>query len=66
MNKKWGSREGGLQRLIKGIFNFNSLGKRLILLSQMSKRGHDHGIMCNESLIEIGEPKETLNILNRS
>jgi hypothetical protein len=65
MNKKWGSREGSLQRL-KGTFSFNSLRKMLILLNHNSKKGHDHGIMCNESLIKIGEPKETLNISNRS
>jgi hypothetical protein len=65
MNQKWGNCEGGLQRL-KGIFSSNSLGKRLILLSQISKRGHYHGIMCNESPIEVGEPNKTLNIMNRS
>jgi hypothetical protein len=64
--KVWkGSHEGGLQRL-KGIFNFNSLKKRLILLKQMNKRGHYCGTMCNESSIKIGEPKKTLNILNKS
>ncbi len=65
MNKKWGSCEGGLQRL-KGIFNFNSLRKRLILLNHMNMRGDYRGIMCNELSIEIGKPKKMLNILNRS
>ncbi len=65
MHQKWGSCERGFQRL-KGIFSFNSLGKRLILLSQMNKRGHYHGIVCNESLIEVSKPKKALNILNRS
>jgi len=65
MNQKWGSHERGFQRL-KDIFNFNSLGKRLIFPSQMSKKGHDLGIVCNESLIKIGESKETLNILNKN
>ncbi len=55
MNKKWGSYEGGPQRL-KGIFSFNSLRKRLILSNQMSTRGDYCGIMRNESLIKIGEP----------
>jgi hypothetical protein len=64
MNQKWGNCERSLQRL-KGIFNFNSLGKRLILPSQMSKNGHYCGIICNESPIKDGEPKKTLNILNR-
>jgi hypothetical protein len=32
----------------------------------MSKKGHSHGIVCNESPIEIVEPKKTLNIPNRS
>jgi len=65
MNQKWGSREGGLQ-ILKGIFNFNSLGKMLILPSQMSKRGDYCGIMCNESSIKIGKPKKMLNISKRS
>jgi hypothetical protein len=39
MSKKWGSRERSLQRL-KGIINFNSPKKKLILLSQTNKRGH--------------------------
>jgi hypothetical protein len=65
MNQKWGSREGGLQRL-KGIFNFNLLGKMLILPSQMSKRGDYRGIMCNESSIKIGKAKKMLNISKRS
>ncbi len=65
MNQKWGSREGGLQRL-KGIFIFKPLRKRLILLSQTSKRGHYCKIMCNESTIKINEPKRTLNIPNRN
>jgi len=36
MNKKWGNYERSFQKL-KGIFNFNSLGKRLIdaLLSSL-------------------------------
>ncbi len=63
MNQKWGSCEKCLQ-ILKCIFSFNSLGKRLILPSQMSKRGHSREIMCNESLIKISEPKEALNILN--
>jgi len=65
MNQKWGSCERSLQRL-KGIFSFNSLGKRMILPSQTSKRGHYHGIVCNDSLIEVGKPKKTLNITNKS
>jgi hypothetical protein len=65
MNKKWGNREGELQKL-KGIFSFNSLRKMLILPSKMNKRGHYREIMCNELPIEIGEPKKTLNISNRS
>jgi hypothetical protein len=63
MNKKWGNREGGPQRL-KGIFSSNSPRKMLILMNQTSKRGHYRGIMCYESLIEINEPKKTLNIPN--
>jgi hypothetical protein len=65
MNQKWGSHERGFQRL-KDIFSFKSPEKRLILLSQTSKRGHYCGIMCNELLIKVGKPKETLNIPNRS
>ncbi len=65
MNRNWNSREKGLQRLER-ILNFNSPWKRLILANQTSKRGHDRGIVCNESLIEISKPKETLNISNKS
>ncbi len=65
MNQKWGSCEKGFQRL-KCIFNFNSLGKRLILPSQMSERGDNRGVVCNELLIKINEPKETLNIPNNN
>jgi hypothetical protein len=64
-NQKWGSREENLQKS-KGIFNFNFPGKRLILFYQMNKRGHHCGIMCNESPIEVGKLKETLNISNTS
>jgi hypothetical protein len=38
MNKKWGSHERSFQKL-KGIINFNSPRKRLILHSQPSKKG---------------------------
>jgi len=38
MNQKWGSHERSLQRL-KGIINFNSSKKGLILPNQLSKRG---------------------------
>jgi len=61
MNKKCGNCEGELQKL-KGIFNFNSLKKMLIIPSKMNKRGHHLEIMCNELPIEIGKPKKTLNI----
>jgi hypothetical protein len=30
----------------------------------MRKRGHYHGIVCNESLTKNGKPKKTLSILN--
>jgi hypothetical protein len=59
MNKKWGNCEGSLQRL-KCSFNVNSLRKRLILPSQMSKRGDYRGIMCNELSIEIGESQKNV------
>jgi hypothetical protein len=65
MNQKWDNCAKDFQRL-KGIFNFNFLGKMLIFSNQTNKKGHNCGIMCNESSIEIGEPKETLNISNRS
>jgi hypothetical protein len=39
MNQKWGSGERSLH-MLKGITNFKSLRKKLILPRQPSKRGH--------------------------
>jgi hypothetical protein len=30
----------------------------------MSEKGNYHGIMCNETPIEVGESKKILNIIN--
>jgi len=65
MNKGCGSLEKNLQRL-KGIISLNFPRKRLILLSQMSKRGNYWKILSNETLIKVAKSKKTLEISNRS
>ncbi len=64
-NQEWGSHEKNLQRL-KYIISFNSPIKRLILPSQLNKRGHYWRIVGNETLIKIGKSNKTLDILNKS
>jgi hypothetical protein len=65
MNQKWDSHEKNLQRL-KGIINFNSLRKKLILLNQLNKKGHYWRIVGNETFIKVGKSKKTLDILNKN
>jgi hypothetical protein len=48
---------------LKGIINFNSPKKRLILLSQTNKRGHYWRILGNKMLIKVSKSKKTLDIL---
>jgi hypothetical protein len=50
---------------LKGIINFHSPKKRLILLSQTNKRGHYRRILGNKMLIKFSKSKKTLDILNR-
>jgi hypothetical protein len=51
---------------LKYIISFNSPIKRLILPSQLNKRGHYWRIVGNETLIKIGKSNKTLDILNKS
>jgi hypothetical protein len=51
---------------LKNIVNFNPPRKRLILLSQTSKKGHYWKIMGNEMLIKVSKSNKTLDILNKS
>jgi len=53
MNKKEGNHKKNLKKL-KAIINFNSPTKRLILHSQLSKRGHNGKIVGNEIQENIG------------
>ncbi len=50
----------------EGIFYFNSPWKRLILLSQTSKRNYYCKIVGNETSIKVEKSKKTLNISNRN
>jgi hypothetical protein len=65
MNQKWGSCERSLQRL-KSTLCLRTLNKSLILLNSTNEKDHYHGIMCNETPIEINESKKTLNIMNKT
>jgi hypothetical protein len=57
VNQSWDSCEKNLQNL-KGINNFNSPQKRLIILSQMNKRGHYWRILGNETWIKVSKSKK--------
>ncbi len=63
MNQECGGHERSFQRL-KNINNFNSPRKRLILLGQLSKKGHYWIIMGNEMSIKVGKSKKALDISN--
>ncbi len=65
MNQKWGSCERSFQRL-KSTLCLRTLNKSLILLNSTNEKDHYHGIMCNETPIEINESKKTLNIMNKT
>jgi hypothetical protein len=65
VNLEWGNCEKNLE-VSKGIISFNTLRKKLILLSQTSKKGHYWKIMGNAMLIKVSKSKKTLDISNKS
>jgi hypothetical protein len=60
----WGNHKRKLQKFEDGL-KVRSPSKWLILPSGISKMGHYHEIMCNETLIDSGESKRILTSMHR-
>ncbi len=64
MNQKWGS----VKEAFKDYKAHFALGPGIKVWSFWihQKRDQYHGIMCNETLIEVSESKKSLNIMNKT